>query len=75
MMHIIAYPPYFRKIYKFPNFCEIDVFCLIDVVFASPYFDHDVFHALRVLDAPALVVVKNTFVINQVMAILRNTAL
>ena len=48
-----AYSTYFRKIYKFPYFREIYVFCLIDV-FAPLYFEHDAFmhHALQVLDAP-----------------------
>ena len=54
MMHI-AYSPYFPKIFKCrPIFVQFTFLCLI-YVFASPYFDHDVFmhHALHVLDATA----------------------
>ena len=50
---ILHISPYFYKIYKFTLFPQI--FCLI-YIFCIPYFDLDAFtfHALHVLDAPAL---------------------
>jgi len=54
----ILHFPYFCKIYKFPYFRLLYVFCLI-YVFRSPYSDHDVglfmHHALHVQDAHAFV--------------------
>ena len=55
-----TFPPYFKKknfspaFLHFPLFSfNLRVFCLIYVLFASPYFDHGAFmhHAMHVLDA------------------------
>jgi len=48
MMHN---PPISQKFLNSPYFHEIEVFWFNLRIFASPYFDHDAFYALHVLDA------------------------